>query len=174
MMPMMMMPMYFEWGTETTVLFKGWKTTTAGQYWATLLAILVAAIVYEVVAHYAARLSALKVHHRQVSEPLMHECVNLLGTRRETAPAPGRATPCHPADAPAATRHKGDGCEVRPLSTRALIAFLHMIRVGYGLLLMLVAMTYNAGLFFALLSGHFLGNMLVNARPSKENPTPCH
>jgi len=39
-------------------------------------------------------------------------------------------------------------------------AFLVMIETGIGLILMLVAMTFNVGLFFAVLIGAFFGSLI--------------
>jgi hypothetical protein len=43
---------------------------------------------------------------------------------------------------------------------RIIHAFMSAVIYGLALLLMLVAMTYNVGLFLALLVGYFLGDLL--------------
>jgi hypothetical protein len=55
---------------------------------------------------------------------------------------------------------------VLPLATRAGLALYSGLMYGYALLLMLVAMAYNPGLFICLIVGHALGELAFNAEIS--------
>lgn len=56
---------------------------------------------------------------------------------------------------------------------RAILACLHAARAGVALLLMLIAMTFNVGLFLAVLVGYAAGNAAVNGRKGSEEVTPA-
>jgi len=55
-----------------------------------------------------------------------------------------------------------------------LRAFFHFIEVAWGMLIMLVIMTYNVGLFFAVCSGAFLGMLLVGRFLKYDPKAVCH
>lgn len=55
--------------------------------------------------------------------------------------------------------------------TRACLQF---IEVGWGFLIMLVAMTYNLGLFLAVCSGAFMGSLLFGRFMHYEPRSSCH
>eukprot|EP00029_Vermamoeba_vermiformis_P006662 TRINITY_DN267_c0_g1_i1.p1 TRINITY_DN267_c0_g1~~TRINITY_DN267_c0_g1_i1.p1 ORF type:complete len:355 (+),score=60.54 TRINITY_DN267_c0_g1_i1:122-1186(+) len=50
-------------------------------------------------------------------------------------------------------------------------ALFHTAQLGWGYIVMLLVMTYNVGLFFAVLTGHLIGS-LVFGRFMKANPEP--
>lgn len=67
----------------------------------------------------------------------------------------------------------------RVLILRVLHSFLAAITYGLALLLMLVSMTYNLGLFAALVVGYFIGDLLfymisVNNQPVTTLQQECH
>jgi hypothetical protein len=53
-------------------------------------------------------------------------------------------------------------------------AFLQSIEVIWSLLLMLVAMTYNVGLFFAIPAGAFIGTLIFGRFMAYKPPSSCH
>jgi len=53
-------------------------------------------------------------------------------------------------------------------------AFLHLLEVAWGLLIMLVAMTFNVGLFFAVLAGAFVGMLFVGRFMHYVPKASCH
>jgi len=53
-------------------------------------------------------------------------------------------------------------------------AFLHTIEVGWGFLVMLIVMTYNVGLFLAVLAGSFIGMLLVGRFVQYVPKAGCH
>jgi len=55
-----------------------------------------------------------------------------------------------------------------------LRAFLHLLEVAWGLLIMLVAMTFNVGLFFAVLAGAFVGMLFVGRFMHYVPKASCH
>jgi len=53
-------------------------------------------------------------------------------------------------------------------------AILHTIEVGWGFLVMLVVMTYNVGLFIAVLAGSFIGMLFVGRFVQYVPKAGCH
>lgn len=53
-------------------------------------------------------------------------------------------------------------------------AFLHTLEVAWGFLVMLVVMTYNVGLFLAVLAGSFLGMLFVGRFVQYVPKAGCH
>eukprot|EP01130_Rhizamoeba_saxonica_P001424 TRINITY_DN11284_c0_g1_i1.p1 TRINITY_DN11284_c0_g1~~TRINITY_DN11284_c0_g1_i1.p1 ORF type:complete len:334 (-),score=32.20 TRINITY_DN11284_c0_g1_i1:59-1060(-) len=65
----------------------------------------------------------------------------------------------------------GGGNSVR---SKLLKSFLHSIEVTWSLLCMLIAMTYNVGLFGALIFGYFIGHFLFGCEVKYEPSSSCH
>lgn len=79
-----------------------------------------------------------------------------------SAPAPRRSS----------LSANGDNAEERTLAARLPLAALFALRQGVALLLMLVAMTYNVGLFLAIVAGYFTGYALFGHKRAS-SPSSC-
>ncbi|MCO5570180.1 hypothetical protein L7F22_023898 [Adiantum nelumboides] len=133
-----MMQMSFYWGKRATILFSGWKTSSVGNYVGSLLALLVIAFLYQ----YLERLTSS-------ASPLIPQ------PRRRPAGAAAKmaqqsANYVNDDDA-------GNGSYRTPLTTKLLLTLLFGVRVGLAYLLMLAVMSFNAGVFIAVVLGFSVG-----------------
>jgi len=146
------MRMYFHTGYEDYVLFKQWVPTSGATYFGTWLAVVFMGILYEFLKAVRAKLE--KKWAQELAEN--YERVN-----------DGEGQPL--ADEIMNTPFRW-GVDL----PRALLQF---IEVGWGFLLMLVAMTYNVGLFFAVCVGASIGTLLFGRFVYSANYTAkasCH
>ncbi len=159
------MRMFFHTGLADYVILKEWVPVNWWQYTLTFLAIVVMGMAYEL----------LKVV-RSNFEAYVEKKPNFLGSilRRQTYTEFGHSESYHVTMAADDHNHhnhqqhsvneKGEQAwrmEWRPFSlqvelVRGLFAFFE---TGLGLILMLVAMTFNVGLFLAVCAGAFFGTV---------------
>ncbi|KXZ41512.1 hypothetical protein GPECTOR_421g280 [Gonium pectorale] len=123
------MPMAFEYGYKTTLWFSSLRTDTVASYAAVLLGVFLLAVLHEGLAA-----------HRQMAQA-------------------GRALP-----GAASSEQQLEGLAGKRVahvvagpSERLRAAALHVLSLGLGYLLMLAAMSMNAGVFVALLAGFGAG-----------------
>jgi hypothetical protein len=166
------MRMYFHTGIVDYVLFYGWVPRTDGQYIATMLAVVALAILYDAlrtVRHYTeCRWAGL------AASP----------SSARVAPASKAATAAgkdyKPLEDPAGDIGANSGGSTLPgwapqpfrPTVDLLRALLHACEVLLGYSLMLIAMTFNVGLFLAVVVGAFLGSFLF-ARYRAYAPAPA-
>lgn len=143
------MRMYFHTGIVDYILFKGWVARTDLQYVGSMVAIVLMAIVYEALQSFRAY---LEWRWNSVLAASNGEKLPLVG---ESNSINGEYT-------------------VAPFifSVDVTRALLHTVEVALGYFLMLIAMTYNMGLFLAVLVGFFLGNLFFS-RYRKYAPRSC-
>ncbi|KAL6064849.1 Copper transport protein [Balamuthia mandrillaris] len=149
------MRMYFHTGIVDYVLFEDWVPRTNWQYALTWLAVFVFALFYELfktVRMYLDRVWARRRYQVDASSKVTHhhhhnddgESAHLQLTEQPDEPQTFKeclTTPFH-------------------FASDFARAGLHFVEVGWALLLMLVAMTFNVGLFMAVCCGAFTGMLL--------------
>lgn len=138
---MMMMHMTFYWGTDATLLFDQWMTDTYVQYFMSLLAIVLFGILHE-------WLFNLRV---------------VLAQKKGAAPA----------------RPHHDGEQSVPFLEKAhvppgkgkdfLVVLLYGVNAGTGYLLMLLVMSFNGGVFLAVVLGLLVGFALFRSHVASES-----
>jgi len=135
------MKMYFHTGILDYVLFKEWVPRDNLQYASSCFAIFLLAVLFDFFRYFRTKLEQKwardQLKETSINEESCHEeLAPLSGKKQEYTIAPFRFT----VDIP-----------------RALLQF---VETGWSLLLMLVAMTFNVGLFFALCAGSAVGTLI--------------
>jgi len=125
------MRMYFHSGIDDYILFQQWVPTSKGQYAGSFIAVLVFAFLFEAFRYLRARLEK-----KWAAEGSCHEEYTPLNDKSTELNEPAPEFRWH-VDIP-----------------RSLLQFLE---VAWSLALMLVAMTFNIGLFIALCAGSAFG-----------------
>jgi copper transporter 1 len=149
-----MMHMTFYWGTSATILFDGWRTSAWTGYLLSLLALFLAAAFYQYLEAFRIRLKILS------------------GAKAETLPPPAgsdaaRAPLLGPALLP------GGRC-----SAKVATAALFGVNAGIGYLLMLAVMSFNGGVFIAVVVGLAAGYLAFRSSDGEDlvvvdNPCAC-
>lgn len=148
-MPMMMMSMSFEAGTNVTILFKSWKTTDAWTLFGSVIAIIMMGFLYEALKYFREYLMCK--HNSCAAQP---EIQNLLSPNNQAASSSSnQENRSQAANGIWYARCRKDVCN----QFHILQTFLHFIQIGLGYLLMLVAMTYNVWCFLGVLLGCAIG-----------------
>ncbi|MCO5576314.1 hypothetical protein L7F22_030123 [Adiantum nelumboides] len=122
----------FYWGQQATILFEGWRTTSPATYIASLLALLLISFLYQ----YLERLTSS-------SSPLLsqfHCCPPASQGSHNNASKPFAPAP-----------------HVLSLPTKLFLTLLFGLRVGLAYLLMLAVMSFNGGIFLAIILGFSAG-----------------
>lgn len=146
------MKMYFHTGIVDYVLFKGWVPRTAGSYIGTWIIIFVAAVLSEILKLTRALLE--KRWKRQ-----QKKAQDMIGLDEQQG----------------MPQYLYSQMQVSfRLSVDLPRAILQALEVGWSLLIMLVAMTFNVGLFFAVILGSFAGTLMVGRFFDYEAKAVCH
>ncbi|CAM6092313.1 unnamed protein product [Calypogeia fissa] len=136
-----MMHMTFYWGTEATLLFDGWMTETYVQYFMSLLAIVLFAILHE----------------------WLYNLRIVLTSKKAAAAAPRQHHD------PEQTVPLLDKVHVPPGKGKDfLVVLLYGINAGTSYLLMLLVMSYNGGVFLAVVLGLLVGFALFRTSVAGE------
>jgi len=147
----MMMPMYFFWNdTSTTILFEGWKVTNAWEYWLSCVALFFLAFTYEWLTTYKYKIAKKVALGKPEYAPLL--------------------------DNAAADPHEDEIVyrkRKQELYQQFFITVVHVTQLTLSYALMLVVMSYNVGLFLAILLGYGVGFFLFGKERSSE-PASCH
>ncbi|MCO5604902.1 hypothetical protein L7F22_059076 [Adiantum nelumboides] len=138
---MSMMQMSFYWGKRATILFSGWKTSSVGNYVGSLLALLVIAFLYQYLERLTSSASPLIPQPRR--RPAAHAAAGAPKMAQQSANV------IDDDDAVKGSR--------TPLTTKLLLTLIFGIRVGLAYLLMLAVMSFNAGVFIAVVLGFSVG-----------------
>lgn len=147
---MHMMQMFFTTSCETTILFEKWQTKTCLQMFGSCVVIFMASILYE-------GLKALRNH--------LQWWMTCRSCKKQTSQS---STPT--------TDNQQDNVQfIQPsfgpvkMSKKQTLLLLHLIQsllylvqVGYGYLVMLVAMTFNVWLFISIFIGAGCGYFIFN------------
>ncbi|CAL1260940.1 unnamed protein product [Larinioides sclopetarius] len=129
----MMMAMYFHFGVKETILFKEWKTTTAGGMVASVIGVFLMGMLYEGLKYFREYL------FKQYVSSIQFSTVAITGEN-------GRVTQVHKVE-----KH-------RMLSWQhALQTSLHIVQIVVSYFLMLIFMTYNVWLCLAVVFGAGVG-----------------
>jgi len=139
------MRMYFHTGYLDYVLFEQWVPSNIGYYIATWLVVCLFAVFYEFFKLYRSSLE------RKWTENVGTEELEYMTINGEKTFYP----------------------RFRP-RVDILRAFLHFLEVAWGMVIMLVVMTFNLGLFFAVCGGAFLGMLFVGRFLKYEPKAGCH
>ncbi|WVZ65083.1 hypothetical protein U9M48_014504 [Paspalum notatum var. saurae] len=140
-----MMHMTFYWGTSATILFDGWRTSTWVDYLLSLLALLLAAAFYQY-------LEALRVRIKLVAG----------GGAKPSIPPPASSDPRAPLLAPVFAVAAGRW------PARVAVAAMFGVNSGLGYLLMLSVMSFNAGVFIAVVVGLALGYLAFRSSDGED------
>lgn len=142
-----MMHMTFYWGKSATILFDGWRTSTWTGYLLSLLALLLAAAFYQY-------LEALRVRVKLVAGG---------GSKPATSiPPPAGSDPRAPLLAPAFAAAAGRW------TPRVAVAAMFGVNSGLGYLLMLAVMSFNGGVFIAVVLGLALGYLAFRSSDGED------
>ncbi|KAH7422332.1 hypothetical protein KP509_12G003900 [Ceratopteris richardii] len=124
------MHMTFYWGKQATILFDGWKTTTWADYSLSLIALFLSSIILQYISNL--------------------EVTSLLtGKTSSSTSSPSVKAPL-----------LGKNILSISLGKRFLRSGVFGVRVGIGYLLMLAAMSFNGGVFIAIVLGFAVGHFL--------------
>ncbi|ONM55287.1 copper transporter 5.1 [Zea mays] len=154
-----MMHMTFYWGKSATILFDGWRTSTWPDYLLSLAALLLAAAFYQY-------LEALRVRVKLVAgggaKPAPSSII----------PPPAGSDPRTPLLAPAFAAGAGRW------PARLAVAAMFGVNSGLGYLLMLAVMSFNGGVFVAVVVGLALGYLAFRSSDGEDlvvvdNPCAC-
>ena len=148
-----MMHMTFYWGREVTILVNSWHTKTWLGYSLSLLACLLASIFYQYLENLRMRLKLIS-----------------------SGSVKAKPSPSATIDEPL-LQTMGGGGKVRWSAARAGGAVLFGINSGIGYLLMLVVMSFNGGVFLAVVLGLAIGYSLFRSVEENsmllDNPCAC-
>jgi len=142
------MLMYFHTGFSDYILFKGWVPRTSWQYALSFIAVVIIAILHEFLK-VGRSLLERRWEYQYIQPKLNNNCENDMTEA---------------------------GCDKnsRIPPFRPLVDFprccLHGLEIAWGLFVMLIAMTYNVGLFIGIIFGAMVGMCLVG-RYAPYNPT---
>ncbi|XP_066399499.1 copper transporter 5.1-like [Miscanthus floridulus] len=128
-----MMHMTFYWGKSATILFDGWRTSTWLDYLPSLVALLLAAAFYQY-------LEALRVRTKLIAQGAAKQASSI--------PPPASFNPRTPLLAPAVAGR---------WPARVAVAAMFGVNSALGYLLMLSVMSFNGGVFIAVVVGLALG-----------------
>ncbi|MCO5570810.1 hypothetical protein L7F22_024538 [Adiantum nelumboides] len=131
-----MMHMTFYWGKQATILFDGWTTSTWLNYSLSLVALFAASIVLQYIANL--RITGSPVSGKSSSSSSTGVKAPLLGKGKLSLSS----------------------------SKNVLGSALFGVRVGLGYLLMLAVMSFNAGVFLAVVVGFAVGRFLFASEAS--------
>eukprot|EP00638_Chattonella_subsalsa_P007060 CAMPEP_0117767392 /NCGR_PEP_ID=MMETSP0947-20121206/21585_1 /TAXON_ID=44440 /ORGANISM="Chattonella subsalsa, Strain CCMP2191" /LENGTH=178 /DNA_ID=CAMNT_0005591039 /DNA_START=84 /DNA_END=620 /DNA_ORIENTATION=+ len=154
----MVMQMSFSNSINVTILFDWWTTENIGEYIGSLAVIALLVISFQFTRNF----QQLFVYHWAY---ILKEKERLLRQRNTTN-----------------DRHENDGYRSlednnrapeanrmlnrkMPFKVRCMYAGLASFNYAFSLLLMLMAMTFNVGVFVALITGYFLGDILFASTP---------
>ncbi|OEL32952.1 Copper transporter 5.1 [Dichanthelium oligosanthes] len=154
-----MMHMTFYWGTSATILFDGWRTSTWPGYLLSLVALLLAAAFYQY-------LEALRIRFKLTAG-------GAAAKQAASIPPPASSDPSR---APLLATAFAAGAGRWP--ARAAVAAMFGVNSGLGYLLMLAVMSFNGGVFIAVVVGLALGYLAFRSSDGEDlmvvdNPCAC-
>ena len=135
-----MMHMTFYWGKDVTILFDFWRVTTWTWYAASLVVVFLFSLVHELLASQRLALSAVKGKGDA-------EGVSVVENGDHRTPLLARVGR-------------------KSVHRKAMEAFLFGINVGLGYMLMLAAMSFNGGVFLAIVAGLAFGHFTFRSEGS--------
>ncbi|KAG2635262.1 copper transporter 5.1-like [Panicum virgatum] len=153
-----MMHMTFYWGTSATILFDGWRTSTWLGYLLSLAALLLAAAFYQY-------LEALRIRFKLVSGGGAAASKQAPSIPPPAGSDPSRAPLLAPALAAAGR-----------WPARAAVAAMFGVNSALGYLIMLSVMSFNGGVFIAVVLGLALGYLAFRSSDGEDLvvvDTPC-
>ncbi|KAL6846209.1 hypothetical protein ACP4OV_023657 [Aristida adscensionis] len=155
-----MMHMTFYWGKSATILFDGWRTTTWAGYLLSLLALLLAAAFYQYLEAFRIR---VKLAASGAAKP-----ASIPPPAGSDADAAAARAPLLASAAAAAGRWPA----------RVAVAALFGVNSGLGYLLMLAVMSFNGGVFIAVVVGLAAGYLAFRSSDGEDlvvvdNPCAC-
>uniref|UniRef100_A0ACD5Y1F8 Uncharacterized protein n=1 Tax=Avena sativa TaxID=4498 RepID=A0ACD5Y1F8_AVESA len=150
-----MMHMTFYWGTSATILFDGWRTSAWTGYLLSLLALFLAAAFYQYLEAFRIRVKLLS------------------GAKADPFPPPAGSDARAPLLGPGPAFFAG-GRSSAKVATAALFG----VNAGIGYLLMLAVMSFNGGVFIAVVVGLAAGYLAFRSSDGEDlvvvdNPCAC-
>ncbi|CAI7743972.1 unnamed protein product [Closterium sp. NIES-54] len=141
-MSMMMMQMWFYWGPNVVILFENWKTSNWGFYLLACFLVVVFCVLHEYLTSFRLKLSA---------------------TRR-----------CRVKDAEQGedftnVASKNKACHWRPLLDRLAVTGIYALNLIFSYAIMLIIMSFNIGLFIAVVLGLTIGFFFFGAKRRKNS-----
>ncbi|EER94770.1 copper transporter 5.1 [Sorghum bicolor] len=157
-----MMHMTFYWGKSATILFDGWRTSTWFDYLLSLAALLLAAAFYQY-------LEALRVRVKLAAEGGGGGGAAAKAKPASSIPPPASDDPRAPLLVAVAGRR---------WPARVAVAAMVGVNSGLGYLLMLAVMSFNGGVFIAVVVGLALGYLAFRSSDGEDlvvvdNPCAC-
>ncbi|CAI5474634.1 unnamed protein product [Closterium sp. Yama58-4] len=141
-MSMMMMQMWFYWGPNVIILFESWKTSSWGFYLLACFLVVVFCVLHEFLTSFRLKLSS---------------------TRR-----------CRVKDAEQGADDAEDAsskkaCHWRPLLDRLAVTGIYALNLIFSYAIMLIVMSFNIGLFIAVVLGLTIGFFVFGAKRRKNS-----
>merc|ERR1711916_227529 len=133
------MKMYFHTGTHEMLLFKPWELNTDAKYAVAFIGLLLLTVFYEFLTAYKPALDAYLISNARSSASSSSGYMGIDSNAK--SPSSG---------------------ETIPWSIQPIRAGYHVLRLAIAYIIMLAVMTYNVGLFMAILLGAFIGFFLFN------------
>lgn len=134
-----MMHMTFYWGKDVTILFDFWRVKTWTWYAISLVVVFLFSVLHEWLASQRSALSPKSDKGEDAG----------VGTAEDSDHRTPFITHAYAAQ--------------KSVSKRAMEAFLFGINVGLGYMLMLAAMSFNGGVFVAIVAGLAFGHFLYRS-----------
>eukprot|EP00043_Microstomoeca_roanoka_P005851 m.58424 g.58424 ORF g.58424 m.58424 type:complete len:156 (-) comp13149_c0_seq1:536-1003(-) len=155
------MEMWFEQTTDAVILFKGWETHTKAQYIGACIGVVILGFIYEWAKNLRSDLDSwMACRLRKSHSCCKDEQQGLLGGAAVNGAV--AATPVQ-----------------IPFHYQLVRTLIHMLHFTLAYFLMLIAMTYNTGLFISLVAGSGLGYFVfmrrgLSSSGSNETSSSCH
>lgn len=145
------MRMYFHFGLKDYILFKNWVPTSTGYYFGSWIAIFAMSLFYDVIKFVRLKLE------RKWAENSSYMKINTNDHNK--------------LDESSEVHENRNSFKIQVEIPRA---FLQAIEMTWGYFLMLIAMTYNVGLFGAVIAGTFVGSLLFGRFVGYQPKVSCH
>lgn len=142
------MLMYFHTGIRDYILFKEWVPSTTMEYIGSLIAVFLFALFYEAFQVYIAYQEQL-LQGIPIPSPIVKRTDEFGVSNSDSLSLP--------------TWYKhiaGLSTGLKGFQTALLTSLIRLISASWALLLMLIVMSYNVGMFVAVVSGYFVGSLL--------------
>ncbi|CAI5484144.1 unnamed protein product [Closterium sp. Yama58-4] len=141
-MSMMMMQMWFYWGPNVTILFENWKTSSWGFYLLACFLVVVFCVLHEFLTSFRLKLSATR--RCRVKDAEQGENFTNVASSKKAH-------------------------HWRPLLDRLALTGIYALNLTFSYAIMLIIMTFNIGLFIAVVLGLTIGFFFFGAKRRKNS-----
>ncbi|GAQ90797.1 ctr copper transporter family protein [Klebsormidium nitens] len=166
---MHMMHSFFYWGPEVTLLFQPWMIMSWPKYYVALVGVFLFCVLHEWFTTYRTSLDA-ELRGRSKSGADESLDFHLLPSGEGSSQRRDQETDLQPTSSRKPKTWPGTA------APRFLLSFLYAVNLGSSYLIMLIVMTFNGGLFLAVLAGLGVGYGAFGYHrgSSKQSSDLCH